>query len=304
MRIELPDSWQEKPATGIFDGAAYVALGPAGYRDYAPSVVVLRVEDMQDSLGQWTSRSRNDIPSDIATYRLLDIGELTLAGNPATVSMTVLSISGVSVTQTQVLTITPRGDGYQITASCATPDYPKLVDLLHSIIATFNPEEDPLGADEEPATAYVHSFPGRRLPSSWREQHRPATPGTAKRNVPAPQPGQRSSERTGTTQNRSKAPAANASVPEPPTDTAAPEQSAGGSVSATTSTAAPEETPAATPGVMPPAGPDDDHNPHNVAPSSGAATNGGMPAPPEQADMHREEPGAATGRTATPGEDA
>ncbi|MBE6484461.1 MAG: hypothetical protein E7Z96_06800 [Actinomycetaceae bacterium] len=237
MRIELPDSWQEKPATGIFDGAAYVALGPAGYRDYAPSVVVLRVEDMQDSLGRWTSRSRNDIPSDIATYRLLDTGELTLAGNPATVSMTVLSISGVSVTQTQVLTITPRGDGYQITASCATPDYPKLVDLLHGIIATFDPEEEPLGADEEPATAYVHSFPGRRLPSSWRQQRQAAEPAAAPR-------------------------------------------------------IASSSTPAG------------DQDSHNVAAASGPAADPGVAAPPEQSEMRREEPGAAPGRTATPGEDA
>ena len=120
----------------------FLAVGPPGYRDYSPTVVLNHNDEVTGSLEEWIGETIDMMKKQIfKTLHVIDSATTTIAEHPALVYVSTFTVEALNVTQEQFALIDrPEGGpatGYVLTFTCASAEYPEYVDTFATMAHSF-----------------------------------------------------------------------------------------------------------------------------------------------------------------------
>ncbi|MDO4887556.1 MAG: hypothetical protein Q3979_02445 [Actinomycetaceae bacterium] len=145
MRVTLPRNWSEEQLPPGMEAADYLAIGPRGYLNCAPTVLVAHADDVELPLREWAEGVAELSSQQYPTFHVLDTATMPIDGHDALVYLASFPTDGVNLTQMQFSLLgeipgTGRARGYVITTTCPTADFPTLADPLVEIATSFRIE--------------------------------------------------------------------------------------------------------------------------------------------------------------------
>lgn len=139
--IKLPPDWSEVDVSDNPDDVEFMVRGPVTEYGYAPTVIAKRLPRLDEGIEVGMAMLLDPGLREDPSHRLIDVGEVMLAGYRAAVAVLTYNSRDRNITQI-LYYITPKElpTAYLLALMSATPDFGPMAGAFADIVASFQPK--------------------------------------------------------------------------------------------------------------------------------------------------------------------